>query len=122
MAYVNLLILPLLFITILIHEYQVFSLSLHFLITLGVIKERKEIKKILKIYSPLVISILLVLIFFGNETQFESLSEILNKFNVELNPYLGGGLYHYVGGFYKWHFYYFSYRDFVNLLFSFILA
>ena len=92
------------------------------MITLGVIKERKEIKKILKIYSPLVISILLVLIFFGNETQFESLSEILNKFNVELNPYLGGGLYHYIGGFYKWHFYYFSYRDFVNLLFSFILG
>ena len=120
--YFTLFIIPLLFITILIHEYQVFSLSLHFLITLGVIKERKEIKKILKIYSPLVISILLVLIFFGNETQFESLSEILNKFNVELNPYLGGGLYHYVGGFYKWHFYYFSYRDFVNLLFSFILG
>ena len=61
--YFTLFIIPLLFITILIHEYQVFSLSLHFLITLGVIKERKEIKKILKIYSPLVISILLVLIF-----------------------------------------------------------
>ena len=120
--YCILFIIPLLFITILIHEYQVFSLSLHFLITLGAIKERKEIKKILKIYSPLVISILLVLIFFGNETQFKNLSEILNKFKIDLNPYLGGGLYHYIGGFYKWHFYYFSYRDFVNLLFSFILS
>ena len=44
------------------------------------------------------------------------------KFNVELNPHLGGGLYHYIGGFYKWHFYYFSYRDFLYLLLSFFLG
>ncbi len=120
--YLNFLIIPLLFITILIHEYQVFALSLHFLISLGAIKEKKEIRKIIKSYLTLILPIILILFFFGNQIQFDNLSEILRKFNVELNPYLGGGIYHYIGGFYKWHFFYFSYRDFVNLFLSFILS
>ena len=57
------------------------------------------------------------------ETKYNLITcEILRKFNVELNPYLGGGIYHYIGGFYKWHFFYFSYRDFVNLFLSFVLS
>jgi len=64
----------------------------------------------------------LVLIFIGDQAQFETLSQILKKFNVELNPYLGGGFYKYLGSFYKWHFFYFNYRDFVNLFFSIILS
>ena len=107
---------------ILIHEYQVFALSLHFLISLGSVQGKKGFKKLLKFYYPLIIPIFLIIIFFGNQVQFENLSEILKKFNIELNPYLGGGLYHYIGGFYKWHFFYFSYRDFINLFFSFILS
>jgi hypothetical protein len=121
-TYLKLCIIPLLFISILIHEYQVFSLSLHFLITLGTIKTKDEIIKVIKYYLALIVPILLVIIFFGNQTQFEYLSDILIKFDVKLNPYLGGGLYHYIGGFYKWHFFYFSYRDFVNLFLSFILS
>jgi len=120
--YLRFFIIPLLFITILVHEYQVFSLSLHFLISLGSIKEKKEINKIFKNYIPLVIPVIFILFFFGNQLQFDNLSEILKKFDVELNPYLGGGIYHYIGGFYKWHFFYFSYRDFVNLFLSFILS
>ena len=122
LRFLKFLIIPILFLVILIHEYQVFALSLHFLISLGSVKEKKELKKILKFYFPLIIPIFLIIIFFGNQLQFENLSEILKKFNIELNPYLGGGLYHYIGGFYKWHFFYFSYRDFVNLFFSFILS
>ena len=120
--YLKILIIPSLFFVILTHEYQIFSLSLHFLISLGVVKERKEIKDLLKTYSFLIISIFLVIFFFGNQDQFKILNEILIKFNVELNPYLGGGLYHYIGGFYKWHFFYFTYRDFINLFLSIILS
>ena len=122
LRYLKLVIIPILFFVILTHEYQVFSLSLHILISLGTVKNKKEMKEISLIYIPLLIPILLVILFFGNQSQFENLSQILSIFNVKLNPYLGGGLYHYVGGFYKWHFYYFSYQDFINLFLSFILS
>ncbi len=122
LEYLKFVIIPILFFVVLTHEYQVFSLSLHILISIGIAKNRKEIKEVILIYSPLLISILLVILFFGNQSQFENLNQILNIFNVELNPYLGGSLYHYVGGFYKWHFYYFSYQDFISLFLSFILS
>ena len=96
--YLNFLIIPLLFITILIHEYQVFALSLHFLISLGAIKEKKEIRKIIKSYLTLILPIILILFFFGNQIQFDNLSEILRKFNVELN-FIWGRNSHYIGAF-----------------------
>ena len=121
-SYLKFLILPILFIVILTHEYQVFFLGIHFLISLGAIKKNYNLNQIIKIYSILVIPFLLVLIFIGDQAQFETLSQILKKFNIELNPHLGGGIYKYLGGFYKWHFFYFNYRDFVNLFFSIILS
>ena len=39
--YLKFLIIPILFFVILTHEYQVFSLSLHFLISLGAIQKKK---------------------------------------------------------------------------------
>ena len=39
-----------------------------------------------------------------------------------LNPHLSGGLLKYIGGFYKWHFYYFSYADFISLFLSIFLT
>ena len=120
--YFKFLILPIIMLVILTHEYQVFSLSVHFLISLGIAKNNTDFKNILKTYSILIIPLLLVLIFMGNEIQFQNLSQILKKFDVELNPHLGGGLYSYLGAFYKWHFFYFSYRDFVNLFSSIILS
>lgn len=116
------IIIPLLAIVILIHEYQVFSLGLHFLITAGTFKNKSDMRNSIKSYSFLLLPIFLIIIFFGDQSQFENLSKILEKFDVELNPYLGGGLYHYIGGFYKWHFFYFTYRDFLNLFASFILS
>ena len=62
------------------------------------------------------------MVFFGNPAQFENLSNILKVYNVELNDYLGGGIYKYIGSFYKWHFFYFSYDDFLSLFLSFILS
>jgi hypothetical protein len=116
------LVVPIIFILNLIHEYQSFSISIHFLISLGAIQNTKQIKKLVLCYLPLIFSIILIMIFLGNKAQFYELSNLLLKFDIKLNPYLGGGLYSYVGSFYKWHFFYFSYRDFVNLFFSFILS
>ena len=69
-------ILPFLILTILIHEYQVLFLGVHFLFSLSVAKDKKNIIRILKIYSILLIPIFFVLIFIGNQVQFESLNQI----------------------------------------------
>ena len=116
-------ILPFLILTILIHEYQVLFLGVHFLFSLSVAKDKKTIIRILKIYSILLIPIFFVLIFIGNQVQFESLNQILNnKFGITVHPQLGGGFYKAIGGFYVWHFYYFTYNDFINLFFCAILS
>jgi len=116
-------ILPFLILTILIHEYQVLFLGVHFLFSLSVVKDKKTIIRILKIYSILLIPIFFVLIFIGNQGQFESLNQILNnKFGITVHPQLGGGFHKAIGGFYVWHFYYFTYNDFVNLFFCTILG
>jgi len=120
--YLKFLIIPFLFIIILTHEYQVFSIAIHFLISMGINKNKKAFKDITKIYLPLIIPIFLVIIFFGNEQQYENLSQILTKYDVTLNPHLGGGFIKYLGAFYKWHFFYFKYEDFVNLFASFLLG
>ncbi len=120
--YLKFLIIPIIFLGVLIHEYQFFSISIHFLISLGALRKNVQIKKLIKIYAPLIISFILVIIFFGNIEQFENLSLILQKFDIDLNPHLGGGFLKYLGAFYKWHFFYFGYRDFLNLFVSLILS
>lgn len=115
-------IIPFLIIVILIHEYQVIFLSVHYLFSLSLIKNKQNIIQITKIYAVLLIPIFFVLFFIGDQTQFDSLNEILSKFNVKVHSQLAGGFYKAIGGFYKWHFFHFSYRDFVNLFFSLILS
>ena len=66
----------------------------------------------------MIIPVLLVLFFIGDQNQLDILNNLLQKFNVELHPQLGGGFYKALGGFYKWHFYYFGYKDFIQLLAS----
>ena len=116
------LIIPLLIVIILIHEYQVFFLGVHYLLSLSIIKNKKNILQITKIYLILLIPILFVLVFIGDQIQYDNLNQILRKFNIELHPQLAGGFYSTIGGFYKWHFFYFSYRDFLNFFFSIILG
>ena len=119
----KILIIPLLIVIILIHEYQVVFLGVHYLFSLSVAKNKKNVFKITRIYSILLIPIVLVLIFFGDQIHFDNLNQILSKFNVEVHPQLAGArFYHNLGAFYKWHFFYFSYRDFLNLFFSIILG
>ena len=115
-------IIPLLSVVILIHEYQVLFLSIHFLLSLSFVTKKNNFFKILKIYSILIIPILLSLFYIGDQSQFNYLNLILEKFEVSIHPQLDGGLYKAVGGFYKWHFFYFSYEDFVNLISSIFLG
>ena len=116
------IIIPSLILIILIHEYQVIFLSIHYLFSLSLVKNKKNIFQITKIYSVLLIPIIFVLVFIGDQIQFDNLNQILSKFNVEVHSQLAGGFYKALGGFYKWHFFYFSYRDFINLFFSIILS
>jgi|TARA_B100001093_G_scaffold149464_1_gene142197 hypothetical protein len=122
LRYLKFLIIPILIFVILSHEYQIFSIGIHYLISIGIIQNKKEIKKIIQIYSILIIPVFLVLFFNGNQSQFDDLNIILSKFDVQLNNYLVGSLHRFIGGTYKWHLYYFSYRDFLYLLFSFFLG
>ena len=117
------IIIPILSIIILIHEYQVIFLSIHILLSLAVVKSKNEIIKILKIYLLLLLPIFLVLIFIGNSIQYENLNLLLKKFEIgDLHSQLSGGFYKAIGGFYKWHFYYFSYKDFIQLFLSLLLG
>ena len=116
------IIIPILFLVILTHEYQVLFLSIHVLLSLSFISSKKELLKVLSIYSILLIPIFLVLFFIGDQNQFNILNNMLQKFQVTLHPQLSGGFYKAIGGFYKWHFYYFGYKDFVQLLSSLFLG
>ena len=106
-------IIPLLTIVILIHEYQVLFLLVHFLLSLGISENKKNILQLLKSYMVLIIPFIFVLIFIGDQNQYESMNQILQKFDVSIHPQLGGGFYKAIGGFYKWHFFYFDYFDFL---------
>jgi len=121
--YLKIILIPILSIAILIHEYQVIFLSIHVLLSLTFVKSKNDMIRILKIYSLLLIPIVFVLIFIGNLEQYENLKLILQKFEIiDLHPQLSGGFYKALGGFYKWHFYYFGYKDFIQLLSSLFLG
>ena len=116
-------IIPILSISILIHEYQVLFISVHILLSLSFGKSKNEIMKIFKVYLFLLIPIFLTLVFMGDLTQYDKLNLILKKFEIgNLHNQLAGGFYKAIGGFYKWHFYYFSYSDFIQLLSSLFLS
>ncbi len=115
-------IIPLLIIVTLIHEYQIFFIGVHLLISIGFAKKRAELNSIIKIYVPLIVVIILLFLFIGNEEQFNSMNQMLKKYDVTLHPQLKGGLYTAIGGFYKWHFHYFTYNEFVELFISLVLG
>ena len=119
----KLILIPILIIVMLVHEYQVLFLSIHFLLSISFLKSKNEILKILKLYSILLVPIIFILIFIGDSTQYENLNLVLKKFEIgNIHSQLAGGFYKAIGGFYKWHFYYFGYKDFIQLLLSLFLG
>ena len=114
------ILIPFLTLVMLVHEYQVLFLSIHFLLSISFFKTKNEI---IKIYSILLVPIIFILIFIGDSTQYENLNLILKKFEIDnIHSQLAGGFYKAIGGFYKWHFYYFGYKDFIQLLLSLFLG
>ena len=123
LKYLKFIIIPILTISMLIHEYQVLYVSVHILLSLSFVKSKNEMTKVFKVYLLLLIPTFLILMFMGNLTQYEYLNLILKKFEInDLHNQLTGGFYKAIGGFYKWHFYYFSYSDFIQLLSSLFLS
>tara|TARA_Y100000816_G_scaffold151243_1_gene107716 strand:+ start:2196 stop:3470 length:1275 start_codon:yes stop_codon:yes gene_type:complete len=120
--YLKYFIVPFLIFVMLVHEYQIFFVGFHLLISLGVCKKKNDLYYILRIYSILLIPFILLLLFIGTETQYNELNKILSEFNVSVHPQLKGGLYTAIGGFYKWHFFYFNYDQFIKLFFSLLLG
>jgi hypothetical protein len=122
--YLKYFIIPFLFFIILfIHEYQVLFISIHVLFTFYVNHKNKICNKYnLNYYLILIIPFSLVLLFIGNKSDYQNLTNFLNLYDVEIHQQIGLGFKGLLGGFYKWHFYYFSYRDFIQLLFSFFLS
>ena len=118
LEYLKFLLIPILVISILIHEYQVLFLGVHLLFSILKLNKFIKLESIIKIYSFLILPILFVFMFIGNSEIYLELNNILNKFNVTIHDQLDGGFYKALGGFYKWHFFYFSYNDFINFLLS----
>ena len=122
LGYLKFLLIPILVISVLIHEYQVLFLGVHLLFSILKLNKFIKLRSIIKIYSFLILPILFVFIFIGNSEIYLELNNILNKFNVTIHDQLDGGFYKALGGFYKWHFFYFSYNDFINFFLSLIFS
>lgn len=123
-TYLKYFIIPLLFINILfIHEYQILFISIHILFTTYVNHKNKiKSKYNLNYYLILIIPFFLVFLFVGDAADYQILSKFLSQYNIQVHQQIGLGFKGLLGGFYKWHFYYFSYRDFIQLLLSFFFS
>lgn len=122
LIYLKFLVIPLIFFTnILIHEYGIFFIFVHFLFSLCAYQLKK--KFFLIIYFFLFLSIFCIVFYFkGNLDIFNQINFSINEFNIKIHSQLAGGFKSLIGGFYKWHFFYFSYRDFLMLITSFFLS
>ena len=60
--------------------------------------------------------------FIGDQNIIREINSSVSQFEVTIHPQLSGGFKSLVGGFYKWHFFYFSYKDFLMLFSSFLLS
>jgi hypothetical protein len=108
----KLILVPLLIISILIHELQIFFIAIHFLITLRFFQKYSlNLKNIINYYFLLLLIILLV-IFLGVGTyeHYLKINEtISNLFNTDIKVNLGiaGNFNAIIGNFIKIHFFYY---------------
>ena len=123
--FLRFILIPTLFILIFIHELQIIFLSIHLLITYTVLQYLNIKNKLFYFSYYLIIPIPLIYLIYisGNINQFNLLNEFLiNNFNINIHPQTGKSFVSNLGNFYKWHFYYFEYEDFINTFFSFIFS
>jgi len=120
--YLKFIILPLIFFTTLfIHEYELLFIPIHLLFSLYVFKFKK--KYLYLIYGALALFLFLIIAkFIGNENVLKEINSSISLFEVTVHQQLSGGFVSLLGGFYKWHFFYFGYKDFFMLFSSFLLS
>lgn len=122
LKYFKFLIIPLIFFTnLFIHEYGVFFISVHLLISLYAFEYKKNFFFLIYLSLSILI-ILFILINVGDEITYSKINQSIQQFGVSIHKQLAGGFKSLIGGFYKWHFFYFSYKDFFMLLMSFLLS
>ena len=68
------------------------------------------------------LTFLLITKFIGNENVLKEINSSISLFEVTVHQQLSGGFRSLLGGFYKWHFFYFGYKDFLMLFSSFLLS
>jgi hypothetical protein len=123
--FLRFILIPTLFILIFVHELQIVFLSVHLLITYTVLQYQNIKNKLFYFSYYLIIPIPLIYLIYisGNIDQFNQLNEFLiNNFNIHIHPQTGKSFVYNLGNFYKWHFYYFEYEDFINTFLSFIFS
>lgn len=121
-VYLKFIILPLIFFTTLfIHEYELLFIPIHLVLSLYVFKLKK--KNLYLIYGAMALFLFLIITkFIGNENVLNEINSSISKFEVTVHQQLSGGFRSLLGGFYKWHFFYFGYKDFLMLFFCFLLS
>jgi hypothetical protein len=120
--YFKFLIIPLIIlINLFIHEYGILFISIHLLFSLYAFEYKK--KYFFFIYGILLLFLILIIfINIGNENILNQINQSIQSFGVSVHKQLSGGFKSLIGGFYKWHFFYFGYKDFLMLFFSFLLS
>lgn len=120
--YFKFLIIPLIiFINLFIHEYGILFISIHLLFSLYAFENKK--KYFFMVYGILLLFLILIIfISLGNENILNQINQSTQSFGVSVHKQLSGGFKSLIGGFYKWHFFYFGYKDFLMLFFSFLLS
>ena len=120
--YFKFLIIPLIiFINLFIHEYGILFISIHLLFSLHAFEYKK--KFFFFVYGILLLFLILIIsINIGNENILNQINQSIQSFGVSIHKQLSGGFKSLIGGFYKWHFFYFGYKDFFMLFFSFLLS
>ena len=120
--YFKFLIIPLIIFTnLFIHEYGILFISIHCLFSIYAFEYKK--KYFFLAYGILLLFLILIIsINIGNENILNQINHSIQSFGVSVHKQLSGGFKSLIGGFYKWHFFYFGYKDFLMLFFSFLLS
>jgi hypothetical protein len=130
--FLRFLIIPFLIFSLLIHELQLFYIPIHILISFICFKKKSEqvtaTKKILKIYTILIVPIIILFLFRGSEPQSSHIIQQLEAqfgINIHSQIYAGknyGTFLTLLGNFFVWHFYYLYPKVIIIFIFSFLFS
>jgi len=112
LSFFKLILTPLLIISLLIHELQIFFITIHFLITLGFLQKYSlNLKKIINYYFLLLlIALLVIFLGVGTYDHYLKINETISiLFNTDIKVNLGiaGNFNSIIGNFIKIHFFYY---------------